>query len=126
MTNRRSFLAGLAAGALAALEDDQAGIAGYREMYRQRLEILMEIMQGCGMRPASVPKAGFYTFWETPSEAFGVKIDSGEAFNFLMIEKTGVVGVQFGDYLRYAVCADVAAMAEDLKAAFGSAEVSYN
>jgi len=43
-----------------------------------------------------------------------------------MIEKTGVVGVHFGQYLRYAVCADVDAMRSDLEAAFNSAEVAYD
>ena len=43
-----------------------------------------------------------------------------------MIEKTGVVGVHFDNYLRYAVCADVDAMRDDLEAAFRSAEVGYD
>ena len=43
-----------------------------------------------------------------------------------MIDNTGVVGVHFGDYLRYAVCADVAVMADDLRAAFRAAEVGYD
>ena len=119
------FVAPMAAGVLAALETDQAGIAEFREMYRIRLEILMDLMLGCGMRPASQPKAGFYTLWETPKTAFGEPITSGEHFNFTMIERTGVVGVHFGDFLRYAVCADVAAMADDLKAAFKEAAVAY-
>jgi len=42
-----------------------------------------------------------------------------------MIERTGVVGVHFGDFLRYAVCADVSAIADDLRAAFTEATVSY-
>ena len=44
----------------------------------------------------------------------------------MMIEKTGVVGVHFANYLRYAVCADVDAMHADLEAAFKSARVSYD
>ncbi|MDP6873373.1 MAG: aminotransferase class I/II-fold pyridoxal phosphate-dependent enzyme [Alphaproteobacteria bacterium] len=119
------FVAAMAAGVLAALETDQAGIAQYRAIYKERLDLLMALMTDCGMRPASQPRAGFYTFWETPSEAFGEPVASGEAFNFMMIERTGVVGVHFGDFLRYAVCADVAAMADDLMAAFKAADVSY-
>ena len=42
----------------------------------------------------------------------------------MMIENTGVVGVHFGDFLRYAVCADVGAMQEELNAAFQAAAVS--
>jgi hypothetical protein len=37
-----------------------------------------------------------------------------------------VVGVHFGDFLRYAVCADVGGMQENLKAAFEAAAVSYD
>ncbi|MFP6749308.1 MAG: aminotransferase class I/II-fold pyridoxal phosphate-dependent enzyme [Alphaproteobacteria bacterium] len=119
------FVAPMAAGVLAALETDQAGIAEFRVLYGERLKLLIELMQGCGMRLAIEPKAGFYTLWDTPSRAFGETIGSGEEFNFLMIERTGVVGVHFGDALRYAVCADVAAMAADLKAAFEAADVAY-
>jgi hypothetical protein len=43
----------------------------------------------------------------------------------MMIEETGVVGVHFPGYVRYAVCGDVEAMTEDLRVAFGKASVSY-
>jgi LL-diaminopimelate aminotransferase len=119
------FVAPMAAGVLVALEDDQAGIAHYRAMYRERLDMLSALMAGAGMRLAIEPKAGFYTLWETPSHAFGEPVESAAAFNFAMIEKTGVVGVHFGAYLRYAVCADVAEIRDELAAAFRSAEVRY-
>jgi len=120
------FVAPMAAGVIAALENDQSGIAQFRAMYRRRLDLLMALMTACGMRPASQPGAGFYTLWETPSEAFGERVGSAEQFNFMMIENTGVVGVHFGDFLRYAVCADVGPMQENLKAAFEAAAVSYD
>ena len=120
------FVAPMAAGAIAALEGDQGGIAHYRALYKERLAILQELMQDCGMRLAIEPKAAFYTLWQTPDRAFGQPVENAEAFNVAMIETTGVVGVHFGDYLRYAVCADVAAMAPSLEAAFRTAEVSYN
>ena len=82
-------------------------------------------MVDCGMRLAIQTRAGFFTLWDTPTQAFGETISSGEQFNFAMIDRTGVVGVHFGNAMRYAVCADVAAMADDLRAAFRSAEVSY-
>ena len=62
---------------------------------------------------------------ETPTQAFGKPVTDAEAFNFAMIETVGVVGVHFPGYVRYAVCADVADMAEDLRAAFEKAKVSY-
>jgi len=120
------IVAPMAAGALAALETDQDSIAEYRAMYRERLELLSALMRDCGMQLAIEPRAGFYTLWETPSRAFGRSIAVAEDFNFAMIDNTGVVGVHFGDYLRYAVCADVAVMADDLRAAFRAAEVGYD
>ena len=119
------FVAPMAAGVLAALETDQAGIAAFRAIYAERLNILRDLMVDCGMRLAIQPRAGFFTLWDTPTRAFGEAISSGEQFNFAMIDHTGVVGVHFGNALRYAVCADVAAMADDLRAAFTAADVSY-
>ena len=119
------FVAPMAAGVLAALETDQAGIDRYRVMYADRLAVLRDLMADCRMRLAIEPRAGFFTLWDTPTKAFGQAINSGEQFNFMMIERTGVVGVHFGGALRYAVCADVGAMAEDLRAAFQAADVSY-
>jgi hypothetical protein len=77
------------------------------------------------MRLALEPAAGFFTLWLIPHRAFGQKIDSAEHFNFLMIERTGVVGVHFPGYIRYAVCADIDAMAKEIEEAFMRAEVSY-
>jgi len=77
------------------------------------------------MRLAQVPQAGFFTLWQTPDVAFGEEVQSAEHFNFRMIDETGVVGVHFGDYLRYAVCADVGAMTGPLSEAFDKAAVSY-
>lgn len=119
------FVAPMAAGVIATLETDQANIDAMRETYRSRLTLLMNLMKDCGMRLAIEPKAGFYTLWETPTQAFGKPVSDAEAFNFAMIETVGVVGVHFPGYVRYAVCADVAAMSGDLRTAFARAEVSY-
>jgi len=119
------FVAPMAAGALAALEDDQASIDAMRETYHARLGLLMELMQAAGMRLAIEPRAGFYTLWRTPARAFGEPVTDAETFNARMIDETGVVGVPFAGYLRYAVCVDVAAIADDLAQAFEKADVAY-
>jgi LL-diaminopimelate aminotransferase len=119
------FVAPMAAGVVATFEHDQAGIARYRDMYRSRLHLLIELLTGHGMQLALQPVAGFYTLWKVPSRAFGTRIDSAEHFNFLMIEETGVVGVHFPGYIRYAVCADIEAMADDIARAFNKAQVAY-
>jgi hypothetical protein len=82
-------------------------------------------MTAHGMRLAQEPAAGFFTLWLVPTRAFGQTIESAEHFNFLMIERTGVVGVHFPGYVRYAVCADIDAMAKEIEEAFMQAAVSY-
>jgi aspartate/methionine/tyrosine aminotransferase len=119
------FVAPMAAGVVAAFENDQEGIAGYREMYRGRLKQLTGLLTRHGMRLALEPAAGFFTLWLIPTRAFGQKIESAEHFNVLMIERTGVVGVHFPGYVRYAVCADIDAMAKEIEEAFIQAEVAY-
>jgi microsomal dipeptidase-like Zn-dependent dipeptidase len=43
-----------------------------------------------------------------------------------MIERTGVIGVHFDpSYIRYAVCADVESIADEIDSAFQQAEISY-
>lgn len=120
------FVAPMAAGVIATLEEDQAGIDGFRALYRERLDQLMALMGNAGMRLAIEPRAGFYTLWETPTEAFGEPVNSAAEFNFSMIERTGVVGVHFENFLRYAVCADVKPMYGDLEDAFRQARISYD
>jgi LL-diaminopimelate aminotransferase len=119
------FVAPMAAGVVATFENDQAGIARYRDMYRSRLSLFSGLLTRHGMRLALEPAAGFYTLWLIPTRAFGRRVESAEHFNFLMIEATGVVGVHFPGYMRYAVCADVAAVATEIEAAFEQAKVSY-
>jgi aspartate/methionine/tyrosine aminotransferase len=120
------IVAPMAAGAIASLEGDQEGIAQYREMYRERLDLLIEVMSDCGMRLASQPLAGFYTLWDAPTRAFGQKMESAEDFNFAMIDNAGVVGVHFPGCIRYAVCADVKEMEKGLRKAFEKADVGYD
>ena len=134
------FVAPLAAGALYALEHDKEGINAVVNCYRSRSTLLCNILLGAGMQLALEPRAGFFTLWQTPKFAFGKKVKNAEAFNFAMIKGTGidktgitytgaadpgVVGVHFAPYIRYAVAySDVAAVADDIKAAFAKAQVS--
>jgi aspartate/methionine/tyrosine aminotransferase len=115
----------MAAGVLATLEHDQEGIAYYRDLYRTRVSMFIELLTRQGMQLALEPAAGFFTLWKTPTQAFGTRVESAEQFNFMMIEATGVVGVHFPGYMRYAVCADIAAVATELAEAFKQARVSY-
>jgi aspartate/methionine/tyrosine aminotransferase len=120
------FVAPMAAGVVATFEHDQAGIARYREMYRARLRRLIEILTRRGMRLALEPAAGFFTLWVTPTHAFRTRVESAEHFNLMMIDATGVVGVHFPGYVRYAVCTDIDAIAAALDDAFKQAQVAYD
>ena len=120
------FVAFAAAGALNSLEKDMDSILEVRDLYKRRASLLCKILQRQGMRLAIEPKAGFFTLWQTPKHAFGKKINSARDFNFEMIKNTGVVGVHFNPYIRYAVASvDVEAVAEEIKTAFKNAEVLY-
>lgn len=119
------FVAPMAAGVVATVEHDQAGIARYRAMYRERLRLLIELLKRQGMQLALEPAAGFFTLWRIPSRAFGKRVESAEHFNFTMIDETGVAGVHFPGYVRYAVCADIATLAPAIEEAFKKAQVSY-
>ncbi len=89
------FVAPLAAGVLAAIEHNRDGIEQCRSTYARRLHVLIKLLSKHGMQLAVVPEAGFFTLWKAPKKAFGQDIESAEQFNFLMIERTGVVGVHF-------------------------------
>ena len=119
------FAAPMAAGALFALEHDREGIEENRQMYERRLKLLIEIATSNGMRLAVYPKAGFFSLWDTPREAFGEQMLSAQQFNYTMIENTGLVGVHFEPYIRYAVTSDIEGNADKIDAAFKKARVSY-
>lgn len=120
------FVAPMAVGILATFEDHRDLIEEVRQMYQRRIELLLKTMKTHGMQLAVQPGAGFFTLWKTPTRAFGQEVKSAEHFNFLMIENTGVVGVHFEPYIRYAVCGDVEAMIEPIDQAFKQAAVSYD
>ncbi len=120
------FAAPMAAGALHAIENDQQSILSMRRTYARRINILVGILSRYDMVLAAKPRAGFFTLWKTPKMAFGQKIETAEQFNFLMIKKTGVVGVHFNpSYIRYSVTGDIESMATAIEKAFVSANVSY-
>jgi LL-diaminopimelate aminotransferase len=119
------FVASMAVGVLHAIENDKEGVATCRKLYGRRIKILIDILSKQGMRLAIEPGAGFFTLWKRPDMAFGVPIKDAEHFNFLMIEKTGVVGVHFQPFMRYSVTSDIEAMAGVIEAAFARAKVAY-
>ncbi len=119
------FAAPLAAGVLFAVENDKEGIEANRKKYGTRINILMDILTGNGMELAVIPQAGFFTLWKAPGLAFGEKMQDAADFNNRMINQTGIVGVPFHPYIRYAVCVDVESAADKIQAAFKKAAVSY-
>ena len=119
------FASPMAAGALEAIENDRENIKAIQKVYGDRIRILINILTKHGMRLAVNPGAGFFTLWLKPNQFFGEEVKDAKHFNFQMIERTGVTGVHFDPYVRYAVCSDVEDMADKIKAAFKAAKVSY-
>lgn len=117
--------AALAMGALYAFEHDQEGIQSVRLAYGRRIDLLVNELTCAGMQLAVQPKAGFFTLWKVPKRAFNAKVKSAEHFNQMMIKHTGVVGVHFHPYIRYAVVGPVEDQIEQISAAFTKAKVSY-
>ena len=119
------FAAPLAAGVLYAVENDKAGIEANRAKYGHRINVLTNVLKSNGMKLAVEPDAGFFTLWKAPRFAFGEEMKDAADFNTRMIYQTGIVGVPFHPYMRYAVCLDVESAAKKIDAAFKKAAVSY-
>ena len=99
------FVAFSAAGVINVIEKDVVGLQKMKSRYHRRQKWLIKTLLSFGMQLAVQPQAGFFSLWLCPKQAFGQKIKTAEQFNFLMIEKTGIVGVHFNPYIRYAVVA---------------------
>jgi LL-diaminopimelate aminotransferase len=119
------FFAPAAAGVMAALANDRTSIELQRRVYEDRISMLKRWLDPCGMRLAVDPKAGFFTLWLSPAMAFGREIQDAEAFNDLMIDNTGVVGIPFGRYIRYAVTSSIEDWETKICESFNEAKVSY-
>jgi len=121
------FFAPAAHGVLACMQNDMASIMENRDVYYDRNMNLCKLLHERGMKIAVRPSAGFFSLWLAPSEAFGQKIQNAEQFNYLMIEKTGVVGVHFGPYIRYSVTSPIEKpeWQEAITNAFEQANVKY-
>jgi len=124
------FVPFVAAGVLEAIQNDAEGIEKCRKIYERRLENPIGMLKKEGMKIATEPKAGFFTLWKVPNQAFGIRIEGAEQFNDIMIERTGILGVPFEgfrkNYIRYAVCNnDVDKKMSLIQKGFEKAKVSY-
>lgn len=121
------FVAPAAAGVIHTLENDMVSIVENCKMYANRISILSDMLKGCGMKIAVEPGAGFFTLWIAPKRAFGRCIADAEDFNTIMIQNTGIVGVPFERYIRYAVTGpvDLPEWIAAISCGFEKAKVSY-
>jgi LL-diaminopimelate aminotransferase len=119
------FFAPAAVGVMAALKNDRASIEQHRKIYEDRINLLVKLLEQNNMKLTVFPKAGFFTLWHAPRKAFNEKIRDAEHFNDLMILKTGIVGVPFGRYIRYAVTSPVELWQYKIHDAFQCADISY-
>jgi aspartate/methionine/tyrosine aminotransferase len=121
------FFAPAAVGTLRCMQEDMDSIVANRKVYGRRINLLTKLLTSRSMKLAVKPGAGFFTLWLAPKEAFGRKIKDAEQFNYLMIEKTGVAGVHFGEYIRYAVTSPIenSEWIQAITKAFDKAKVTY-
>ncbi|MDP3962329.1 MAG: pyridoxal phosphate-dependent aminotransferase [bacterium] len=120
------FAAPLAAGILDLYENHMHEINAVRSLYKSRLDLVTDILEGNGMRLAVRPEGGFFLLFDCPKKAFGQGIASSDHFNDLMIANAGIVGVPFDPWIRYAVCAaDIEEVKGEISCGFEKAEVSY-
>lgn len=101
------FFAPAAVGVLRSMQNDMGLIIRNRNIYGERIQLLFDKLISYGMLPAVRPGAGFFTLWLAPKQAFGRQLENAEQFNRLMIEQTGIAGVHFGEYIRYAVTSPI-------------------
>lgn len=122
------FFAPAAIGALEALMYDKESIRKVADLYHRRAEVLCRLLKKAGMCLALEPRAGFFTLWLAPKYAFGREMKDAKDFNNTMIKETGIVGVHFPPYIRYAVAHDDVESPEavsKIEQAFAKAQVSY-
>jgi LL-diaminopimelate aminotransferase len=120
------FAAPLAAGVIHLFENHKDLIEEVRLTYERRLHHFIQVLHSTGMTPVVAPSAGFFTLYTHPTVAFGQRMKSADEFCELMIKKTGIVGVPFDPYVRYAVCAsDVIEHTDRIFDAFSEAQVEY-
>jgi len=125
------FAAPMAIGVLRAIETDEAGLKAIRELYGRRIGVLVGLLNP-HLKLAAPPNAGFFTFWHIPKRIFGQEIATAEAYNTLMIDRCGLVGVPYtgsdGEYIRYAVCFPVEEkrVQDAINAAMDEAKPSYD
>lgn len=121
------FISFVAAGVLRSLIKDRENLSALSSLYKKRLDIFIALLRNEGMKLAIEPMAGFFTIWKVPKKAFGIFIKNAIEFNDIMAEKTGIVGVPFGSYIRYAVVApvDEPLYLESIKKGFSEAGIKY-
>ncbi len=120
------FVAFAAAGVLDVFEKHRDRIEEVHQVYAERLDLVASVLKRRGMRLAVKPEAGFFLLFDAPTKAFGQDIANGEEFNNIMTDNTGLCGIPFDKWIRYAICAtDVGAQIEEIEAGFAAAKVSY-
>lgn len=120
------FCAPVAAGVLEAIEKDQEGIGACRDKYLLRIGQITGVLGAGGLKIALLPAGGFFILNHVPKSAFGERIDEDAAlFNRLAIANIGLVGVPFGDLIRYAVCTDPMPYREAIIAGLQKAALRY-
>lgn len=126
------------AGTEAYFADPQSAIdmKEIQQMYAKRLSVAIPLFQTAGFKLACPTDAGFFMLYHCPETVDGVAVSDSEAFNKLMINKIGLVGVPFSgakingkaeQFIRYSVCSDFSnsEFATKVSKALDQVEISY-
>lgn len=128
------LVAPMAMGVIQAFEQDRHSIESVRKIYAERIEVLIDIFEGAGMRLAIQPDAGFFTLWMSPTRAFGRAVESADHFHRLLLSETarrfpdrkiGLEGVPFDPYYRCAVTGHIHKMRTDIQEIMDAADPAY-
>lgn len=121
------FFAPVAVGVLVATRYEKEATVEYCQTFQRRQKRLCQTMREKGMRLAVEPRATFFNIWQVPKCAFGQEIKDAQHFNYLMIEKGGLIGMHFDSYYRCAVVADIfqEEFISAIEMAFDRASVEY-
>jgi hypothetical protein len=107
-----------AAGIVAATSKGRMELEQMAENERRKIEGLAQVIAMSNLRIASMSENGYFTLWHPPEEVAGEKVARNPyKFNQVMLEKFGIDGLFFKNYVGYSAIeldSDVKKWAEPL------------
>jgi hypothetical protein len=67
----------------------------------EKTNTLIRETEKSGLQLASPSYVPYFSLWRVPKKAFGINILTAEHFNETMGETKGIMGIPFGNFIRY-------------------------